>query len=157
MEPARYPHPMAGTLPGRPPAARSVIDYALARRATLAGLATGRLSRHDACDAHPYLLRAARHHGEPSTSRCPVCRTDKPLTHVTYTYGDELGEASGRVRATRELAGLAHRYSALTVYVVEVCQACEWNHLTTSFVIGTGAPVAARGGARQVRRRTADE
>ncbi len=86
---------MAGTTPGRPATARSVVDYGLARRALLTGLATGRLSALDACDAHPYLLRAARHHGEPSGARCPVCRCDKPLMLVTYLYGDELGNASG--------------------------------------------------------------
>ncbi len=133
-----------------------MVDYALARRPALTALAVGRTSVHDACDAHPYLVRAARHHGEATTASCPVCRGEKPLTHVTYTYGDELGEASGRVRATRELAALAEHYSALTVYVVEVCQACGWNHLTTSFVIGTGEPVPRRGARRQVRRELAD-
>jgi hypothetical protein len=148
---------MAGTAPGRLPTARSVVDYGLARRAVLTGLVTGRLSTLDACDAHPYLLRAARYYGEPSGSRCPVCRCDKPLTQVTYLYGDELGDASGRARASRELAALAQQYSALNVYVVEVCQGCGWNHLTTSFVIGTGAPVQRRGTVRQARRRAADE
>ena len=31
--------------------ARAVVDYSLARRATLAGLAAGRLTRHEVCDA----------------------------------------------------------------------------------------------------------
>jgi hypothetical protein len=131
---------------------RSVIDYALARRATLADLSAGRVSSLDVCDAHPYLLRAAKYHGEPTRKRCPVCRADAPLIHVTYTYGDELGESSGRVRATRELPALAARYSELRVYVVEVCRPCGWNHLTTSYLIGTGEPKAKR----QNRRRAAD-
>ena len=132
---------------------RSVIDYALARRATLTGLYSGRVSTMDVCDAHPYLLRAAKYHGETTTKRCPVCRGDEPLTHVTYTYGDELGDSSGRVRAIRELPALAQRFSELSVYVVEVCRSCGWNHLTTSFVIGSGAPRARR----QTRRRAAEE
>ncbi|MCL9760691.1 DUF5318 family protein [Frankia sp. AiPa1] len=131
---------------------RSVIDYALARRATLADLSAGRLSSLDVCDAHPYLLRAAKYHGEPTTKRCPVCRSGEPLIHVTYTYGDELGESSGRARATRDLPGLATRYSELRVYVVEVCRPCGWNHLTLSYVIGTGEPTAKR----SARRRAAD-
>ena len=46
---------------------RSVIDYGLARRATLTSLlGAGAVTREDACDAHPYLLLAARHHGEPT-------------------------------------------------------------------------------------------
>jgi hypothetical protein len=128
----------------------SVIDYALARRATLADLYAGRVSTMDVCDAQPYLLRAAKYHGEKTAKRCPVCRANEPLTHVTYTYGDELGSSSGRARATRDLPGLAQRFGELHVYVVEVCRSCGWNHLTTSFLIGTGA-------RRQPRRRTAQE
>jgi hypothetical protein len=131
---------------------RSVIDYALARRAVLADLRAGRVSRLEACDAHPYLVRAARFHGEPTKKRCPVCRTAGPLVHVTYTYGDELGERSGRVQATRELPALAAQFSELRVYVVEVCAACAWNHLVRSYVIGTGDPPL-----RRSRRRTAQE
>ena len=129
---------------------RSVIDYALARRATLSDLFAVRTSPRDVCDAHPYLIRAAKYHGEPTKKRCPVCRHD-PLVHVTYTFGDELGESSGRVRATRELPGLAARFSELRVYVVEVCRPCGWNHLVTSYTIGTGEPPA-----KKSRRRAAD-
>lgn len=132
---------------------RSVVDYALVRRATLAGLAAGRISPLDVCDAHPYLLRAAKYHGEPTAKRCPVCRADKPLSHVTYTYSDEPGVGSGRVRATRELPALAARFSELRVYVVEVCLRCEWNHLATSYVIGTGEPREKK----SPQRRAADE
>lgn len=130
---------------------RAVIDYALARRATLADLQRGTRSRSDVCDAHPYLLRAAKYHGEPTEKRCPTCRTEHPLAHVTYVYGDELGEASGRVRARAELPALSLQHAELRVYVVEVCLACSWNHLTTSFLIGTGRTTARR----SARRRTA--
>jgi hypothetical protein len=130
---------------------RSVIDYSLARRATLTGLFTGRVSALEACDAHPYLLRAAKHHGEPTDQTCPVCK-QHPLTLVTYVYGDELGESSGRVRPSREIDRLEDQYAELGVYVVEVCQGCSWNHLTTSYVVGTGEqPV------RRARRRAAEE
>lgn len=113
------------------------MDYGLARKATLAELRSGHLTRDDACDAHPYLLRAARYHGEPTDKRCPVCRRTR-LTHVTYVYGDELGRYAGRVRATAELAEMAGRYGEFRVYVVEVCQSCSWNHLTVSYVLGHG-------------------
>lgn len=117
---------------------RSVIDYALARRATLTELFTGRASSLDVCDAHPYLLRAARYHGEPTTLDCPVCKRER-LTHVTYTYGDCFrAEVNGRVRRTAQLAALAREHEEFTVYVVEVCQTCGWNHLVTSYVLGTG-------------------
>ncbi len=130
---------------------RSVVDYSLARRAALADLFDGRASTTDLCDAHPYLLRAAKHHGEPTDKPCPVCRKEK-LTHVTYVYGDELGDYSGRVRATPELAAMDARHTEFTVYVVEVCRGCSWNHLTTSYVLGS-----ARERPRRARRRAAEE
>jgi hypothetical protein len=130
-----------------------VIDYALARRATLGDLRGGRVSTTEVCDAHPYLLRAARFHGEATDTRCPVCRGTEPLLDVTYVYGDELGEASGRVRATRELPALAQRHAELRVYVVEVCRSCAWNHLIRSFVIGTGEQRTRR----PARRRAAEK
>ncbi|MCU1677595.1 MAG: hypothetical protein JWM93_2353 [Frankiales bacterium] len=116
---------------------RSVIDYALARRATLADLFSGRASTLDVCDAHPYLLRAAKHHGEATEEECPVCRKER-LTHVTYVYGEELGESSGRTLPSKSLARFAGDYAEVAVYVVEVCRGCGWNHLTTSFVVGHG-------------------
>lgn len=115
---------------------RSVIDYSLARRATLADLFSGRLSTLDVCDAHPYLLRAAKYHGEPTDKECPVCKRDQ-LIHVTYVYGDELKDSAGQARSTAELAKMALDYADLTVYVVEVCRNCGWNHLVTSYQIGT--------------------
>ena len=125
-------------------ARRSVVDYALARRATLASLKAGRTTLADVCDAHPYLLRAAKHHGEPTETRCPICRKTN-LTHVTYVYGDELGQYAGRVKRGPELTEMAAEYGEFRVYVVEVCQSCGWNHLATSYVLGTGEPPAGRG------------
>jgi hypothetical protein len=142
---------------------RAVIDYALARRATLTDLEAGRVSRLEVCDANPYLLRAARHHGEPTGRSCPVCRAgeaDRPaggagvggggLVHVTYGFGDELGESSGRAWASGDLPELAGQFSDLRIYVVEVCAACGWNHLVTSYTIGTGGPPVRRARRRAV-------
>src|ERR1700730_7272409 len=56
---------------------RSVVDYGLARRATLAAVLSGRTTVTDVCDAHPYLLRAAKFHGEPTDVTCPICRNTK--------------------------------------------------------------------------------
>jgi hypothetical protein len=116
---------------------RLVVDYGLARRATLAELSSGGLTVVDACDAHPYLLRAAKYHGEPTDQACPVCRKER-LTHVTYVYGDELGRYAGRVKATDELQEMAREFGEFRVYVVEVCQGCAWNYLTLSYVLGHG-------------------
>jgi hypothetical protein len=132
---------------------RAVIEYALARRATLVELQRGFVSRSEVCDAHPYLLRAATHHGVGTQTPCPVCRAGRPLVHVTYAYGEELGESSGRARAHSELVALSLRCSDVRVYVVEVCRDCSWNHLVTSYVVGTGDAVGT--GARRSRRRTA--
>ncbi|WP_043537538.1 DUF5318 family protein [Saccharomonospora cyanea] len=118
---------------------RQVVDYALQRRAVLAEYYSGRVSTLDVCDATPYLLRAARFHGTPSPTACPVCR-ETALTNVAWVYGDELRHAAGSARAPEELDRMANRFSEFTVYVVEVCRSCGWNHLVKSYVLGTGAP-----------------
>jgi hypothetical protein len=124
--------------------ARCVIDYALARRAVLTGLASGRVRQEDACDAHVYLRRAARYHGEPTDEVCPVC-TVETLVHVTYAYGECFAaDTNGRAWASRDLPGLAARLPEFSVYVVEVCLGCGWNHLVTSAVLGTGVPAGRR-------------
>ena len=123
---------------------RSVVDYGLARRATLASVRAGRTPVTEVCDAHPYLLRAAKYHGEATEVGCPICRRAN-VTHVTYVYGDELGQYAGRVKREPELDEMATEYSEFRVYVVEVCQSCSWNHLATSYVLGTGEPPARRG------------
>jgi hypothetical protein len=116
-----------------------VIDYSLARRATLWSLYSGGATKRDVCDAHPDLLRAARFHGEPTESPCPVCRGER-LRQLMYVYGDELGRYSGRIKERDELETMAHEYGEFRVYVVEVCRRCAWNHLTSSFVLGSGTP-----------------
>ncbi|MFP3961733.1 DUF5318 family protein [Actinomadura fulvescens] len=124
---------------------RLVVDYGLAKRAALAELRAGALTRDEACDAHPYLLRAARYHGEPTDKPCPICGREH-LTHVTYVYGDELGRYEGRVKATADLAEMDREYGEFRVYVVEVCQGCAWNHLSVSYVLGHGhEPRSQRG------------
>jgi Family of unknown function (DUF5318) len=127
---------------------RSAVDYGLARRAALVDLAAGRTSRLEACDADPYLLRAARYHGEDLPYRCPVCRHGR-LRSVAYAFGDALKEASGRACRARQLESLARRYPEVTVYLVEVCPDCGWNHLLRTFVIGAGAAAAAATGTER--------
>ncbi len=124
---------------------RAVIDYSLAKRAALADLFAGRVAPADVCDAHPYLVRAAKHYGEPTAKSCPVCKGPDPLTHVTYVYGDELKEASGRARTPAEVAALELAYDEVGVYVVELCRRCGWNHLDASYLLGrAGLPPARR-------------
>lgn len=122
--------------PDRP---RSVVDHGLQRRAALLRLFNGGALSSDLCDADPYLLKAARFHGEPADHGCPACR-DAGLVTVTYVYGDELGPYSGRIRQTDELSAMAFRFGAFSVYVVEVCRRCHWNFLLTTYVLGDGVP-----------------
>jgi hypothetical protein len=118
---------------------RAVIDYTLTRRATLEALFSGSSHSSDACDADPYLLRAAKFHGEPSERKCPICRR-KPLVELRYAFGDELGQYSGRIKSKPELEEMAREFGEFRVYVVEVCRECGWNHLIYSFLLGDGTP-----------------
>jgi hypothetical protein len=128
---------------------RSVVDYSLQRRATLHALRWGGATTTDVCDADPYLLRAAKFHGESTQRECPVCRRTS-LTELRYVYGDELGPYQGRIKSARELEAMAREHGEFRVYVVEVCQQCSWNHLIASFVLGDGMP------RTPVRRRRGD-
>ena len=121
------------------PRARSFVDYSLQRRAVLEAVRRGATSSTEVCDAHPYLLRAARFHGEPIARRCPLCR-DERLLLLRYVYSEELGQYSGRLRTAEEVVAMAGEYGHLSVYVVEVCAGCAWNHLMASYVVGDGTP-----------------
>jgi hypothetical protein len=125
-----------------PSAPAGTVDYSLRRRAVLRDLLSGRVGPHDVCDASPYLLSAARFHGEATEERCPVCRKEN-LTYVHYIYGDELKQSAGQARSVAELAALARTARQVQVYVVEVCRGCRWNHLIEQFLLDhrTSAPV----------------
>lgn len=137
--------------PGRVRTQRQVVDYALQRRALLADVYSGRVGVTEVCDASPYLLRAARFHGTASELTCPVCRKER-LTMVSWVFGDSLKHASGSARTAEELDRMAAAHPEFSVYVVEVCRTCDWNHLVQSYVLGTGGV-----GGRGERRRTAAE
>lgn len=117
---------------------REPIDYALSRRATLQALA-GRsrsLTRAEACDADPLLIRAALHHGEDHPDPCPVCGSRMVTLH--YTFGTQLGQYSGRIKSTEELDAMQFEYGEFKVVVVEVCTDCGWNHMIRSYLLGDG-------------------
>ncbi|MBU6278058.1 MAG: DUF5318 family protein [Actinomycetales bacterium] len=118
---------------------RSVLDYALQRRTAIRTLYSGGALTSEFCDADPYLMRAARFHGEPTDDSCPACRV-QTLVHVTYAFGDALGPSSGGALASAQLPELAREHAEFRVYVVEVCQGCEWNFLVMAFTLGHGAP-----------------
>jgi hypothetical protein len=122
-----------------PTAHRSPIDFSLQRRASLYAFFNGGMLSSEFCDADPYLLKAAKFHGEATGSPCPVCK-DPDFVHVTYVYGDQLGPYSGRVRQAADLPEMARSFGEFKVYVVEVCQRCHWNFLTKTYVLGDGVP-----------------
>jgi uncharacterized protein DUF5318 len=113
----------------------ATIDYRMAKRAVLRDLRRGMLSRIDVCDAHPDLMRAAKHIGQETKEVCPVCDT-KGLRLVVYTYGKDLKRSSGYPRPPAELRQLRQTVGEFVCYVVEVCMECSWNHLSRSFVTG---------------------
>ena len=51
------------------------IDYRLARQSVMSEYRKGRLARHEVCDAHPELVRAAREVGEPRAASARSART----------------------------------------------------------------------------------
>jgi hypothetical protein len=109
-----------------------VIDYTLAKRALLRDAQVGLQSYNDLCDAHPELMRAAKHVGELTRSDCPVCAKDK-LVLLAYVYGDGLKTDNGRVWSLETGMRMAAAYPGACCYVVEVCRSCHWNHLREAF------------------------
>jgi hypothetical protein len=138
------------------PARRDVVDHALARRALLREVFGGGLfattSPADVCDASPFLVRAAQELGVATERPCPICRQGV-LREVSWVFGDALGLMSGTARTPRQLAALAARRAEFTVYDVEVCPGCRWNHLLRSWRTGTPATAPAfAGGSRGTHR-----
>jgi hypothetical protein len=125
---------------------RQLVDFSLKRRALLREIYAGLISLYEVCDASPYLKNAAKFHGEPTDSRCPICRREN-LTLVHYVYGDELRHSAGQARSRAELPALAERLPEFQVYVVEVCRGCDWNLLVEQYVMGSsGGSRTAAGG-----------
>jgi hypothetical protein len=110
-----------------------VVDYTLAKRSILRDARRGLLSLTDICDAHPELLRAARHVGEQASRQCPVCERDD-LRLLAYVYADELKRDNGRVWAIDKALAITASCRNGTCYIVEVCTRCSWNHLAEALV-----------------------
>ncbi len=129
---------------------RGLVDYALQRRALLAQVMAGRTAVSEVCDASPYLVRAAKFHGVPTDVSCPLCRKEA-LTHVFWVYGDEIKHMAGSARLPVELETMAGSFGEFSVYQVEVCRTCSWNHLVASFVMGKDGEQAPRSTRRAAR------
>jgi hypothetical protein len=118
---------------------RRSVDYTLQRRRTLEDLrgALRTLDSRDSLDADPMLIRSALHHGDLTQRRCPVFDCGR-LIDLYYTFGDQLGQYSGRIKSIPELEDMESEYGEFTVYTVEVCVECGWNHIVESYVLGDG-------------------
>src|SRR6187549_1677200 len=75
------------------------IDYRLARQSVLSEFRKGRLAKHEVCDAHPELVRAARECGDETSQLCPVCE-ETNVVLVSYVFGPRL-PAFGRCITSR--------------------------------------------------------
>jgi hypothetical protein len=118
------------------------IDYRLARQSVLSEYRKGRLARHEICDAHPELTRAARECGEPTRLSCPVCE-ETNVVLVSYVFGPRLPAFGRCITSKRELQAIAKRSGSFSCYVVEVCPSCSWNHLARTFLLNPARRSAA--------------
>ncbi len=120
---------------GVPTGTPGSVNYRLARQALISDYRKKRLARHEVCDAHPELVRAAREVGEPTRIECPICE-ETQVVLVSYVFGPRLPAFGRCVTSAKEMATLARRKDALTCYVVEVCPGCSWNHLAQVVPLG---------------------
>ena len=118
------------------------IDYRLARHGVVSEFRKGRLARHEVCDAHPELLRAAREVGDRTSQVCPICADDQVVL-VSYVFGPRLPAFGRCITSKAELRALAGRSGSFTCYVVEVCPTCAWNHLARTFLLNPPTSRAA--------------
>jgi hypothetical protein len=124
---------------GAPGTRRGAVDHRLARLAVISEYRKGRLARHQVCDAHPELVRAAREIGEQTRTDCPICAEDK-LVLVTYVFGPRLPPFGRCITTKAELRRLDTRSDDLNAYVVEVCRSCSWHHLLRVLPVGGRRP-----------------
>jgi hypothetical protein len=113
------------------------VDYRLARNAVVRDVHLGRVPRHEVCDAHPELLRAARNVGEVTPEDCPICSAAK-IVEVSFVFGPRMPKGGRCLTSPAELVALARRAARLRCYVVEVCPECSWNHLLRLVPLGRG-------------------
>ncbi len=121
------------------------VDYRLARASRLHALRSGRISRAEACDAQPELLRNAASASRRTRRACPICEERRNLVEVTYVFGPRLPKSGRCITRADELATLAAKAGGHEAYVVEVCPTCGWNHLVRSFPLTEAAESAPSG------------
>ena len=126
---------MARQLPKADGFRSGVVEYGLVRHRVVEALRKGKVRREDVCDAHPELLRAAKHLGRPTDRPCPVC--DAPTTReVTYVFGAKLPPGGTCPSTKAELTRLERREEPVICYAVEACTGCGFHHLARKWQAG---------------------
>lgn len=120
--------------PGDRATGHGEVSYRLSRQSVVNQYRSGELSRSEACEVHPQLVRAAREVGTPTADDCPICDRDR-LVHVTYVFGPRLPKHGRCITLRGELRRIAKRQGTFVAYVVECCNTCSWNHLVRRFVL----------------------
>ncbi|MCH7787873.1 MAG: DUF5318 family protein [Acidobacteria bacterium] len=110
------------------------VDYRLQRQRLLDGFDRGEISSQEICDAQPELLRNAVRCGTELGDVCPVCE-DNETVSITYVLGPRLPPSGRCVTSLAEHERLARRKGEFTGFLVEVCAACGWNHLLSSYLL----------------------
>lgn len=66
-----------------------------------------------------------------------MCDNDR-LQNLSYVFGEQLGQFSGRIRSTPELEEMQDEFGEFKVCVVEVCTECGWNYMIRAYTLGDG-------------------
>lgn len=122
-----------------PPTAEASVEYRLLRDGVAKAVRSGKIAREDVCDAHPELLRAARHIGRPTGESCPVCDAVETV-EVTYVFGAKLPPGGTCPSSKAELNRLLRREDPVHAYTVEVCTSCKFHHLLRRYPGGGEVP-----------------
>jgi hypothetical protein len=112
-----------------------VVEYGLVRHRLVEALRKGRVRREDVCDAHPELLRAAKHLGRPTDRQCPICDAEATV-EVTYVFGAKLPPGGTCPSTAAELSRLERREEPVVCYAVEACTGCGFHHLARKWQAG---------------------
>ena len=78
----------------------------------------GAVRTEDVCDAHPELVRAAKHVGEPVGRPCPICADDQ-LVLVSYVFGPGLPSFGRCITSAKELKALQKENGRLKKLVAD--------------------------------------
>ena len=125
------------------PTFEASVEYRLLRDGVARAVRAGKVAREDVCDAHPELLRAAKHIGRSTGDACPVCDAS-PTREVTYVFGAKLPPGGTCPASKAELNRLLRREDPVQAYSVEVCTSCKFHHLLRRYPGGGEVPRTRR-------------